>query len=47
MEEAIGAISGMLEKDEFIDERTMLTRELHRLTSLCLRSTYFHFKDSF
>ena len=48
VEEAIGAISEMLEKDEFIDERTtMSTGELCRLTSFCLRSTYFRFKDSF
>ena len=46
--EAIDAISEMLKKDETIDERTTMSpSEVCRLTALCLRSTYFRFKDSF
>ena len=40
--EAMVVIEEMLEKDESIDERTTMSPgEVCRLTSLCLRSTYF------
>ena len=46
VDEAMHAISEMLEKDEAIDlSTTMSPSEVCRLTSLCLNSTYFCFKD--
>ena len=39
---------GALENDELIEERTAMSLgEICTLTSLCLRSAYFHFKDDF
>ena len=47
VDEAMHAISEMLEKDEAIDLRTTMSpSEVCRLTSLCLRSTYFRLKNS-
>ena len=46
--EAMDAITEMLKKDETVYERTTMSiGEICRLTSLCLKSTYFLFKDSF
>ena len=46
--EAMVVIEEMLENDESIDERTSMSPgEVCRLTSLCLRSTHFRFKDDF
>ena len=48
VDEAMHAISVMLEKDETIDLRmTMRLSEICRLTFVCLRSTYFRLKDEF
>lgn len=48
VDEALEAISGMLEKDETAEERSTISpSEVCRLTSLCLRSTYFRFRDTF
>lgn len=47
VDEAMKVISEMLEKDESIYERTMMSpSEGCMLISLCLRSTYFLFKDA-
>lgn len=48
VDEAMVAIEKMLERDESVDERTTMSPgEVCGLTSLCLRSTYFRFKDAF
>ena len=48
VEEALNAISSRLQEDETLEERTSLSSgEVCKLTSLCLKSTYFQFKDSF
>ena len=45
---ALDAVAEMLRKDKTVDERTtMSTSEVYRLMSLCLRSSYFRFKDMF
>ena len=46
--EAINIVAGHLSEDPTLEERTIMSSQtICRLTSLCLRSTYFQFKDSF
>lgn len=48
LDEAMEAITEKLTSDETLDKRTPLSmRELCQLMNLCLRSTYFQFRDAF
>ena len=48
LDEAMEAIADKLTQDKTLDERTTLSiSEICRLTNLCLRKTYFQFKDNF